>query len=1128
MTDVIASLALEMDARPLTQPADASTAALGKIGDAAVAAQTKVSAASKEMGAAQAAAREEAKRGAAAREQLIGAFEKEAAAIRAKSTVMLSEVEVYRKVMQARRDALALADRERAETVAWVQDLKRKEEAAAAAAVPVAGVGRAAAGTATGLRTMSTGLANLAAQEIGLRSGLGSLLGAVSNFGLGALTSVGVFAGLAAISLAYSAITKTARESREAIQKVIDKLREQALAQHQTANLTRLQVQAEIQHLQEKLVAAQAIANAPTSGEKGAAGQQQRALAEVLRLEEKLKDYGDYKRHADAAAEDERQTRHEKEVQDLVTVINLHKASAAELARRKQLIAEDQAALAKSGITLAERARLQVEINTLTEAGIKKTREAGVAVDLYAESIRRARQSPDGGGLGSPIDPRGGFGGFLTPDTLRGFAEADRIRKEQLDKDRAASRERSKIINDSIRDVVFEAGKIGHQIADQMFGTPEQQKAAQQRFEAALRTVTDSLQRGFAALFSGKNPFDGLVQLAQQAAASIAAAFTVKSLGIDSLLKRITSQRQVSLGNAGNAEVGGGFGLGGPIALAGGIVAGFISTLVGNAAKEREAARAAAEAQKAYNLSLADFVAIAKPRGVLGDALASLTKQFEDLATQAAAATGIKVGPGASGSNSALGFTQDELLKRLREYDAEAAKYGPRWAEMTSATRRYFETLLDLRKAFDANIEATTRRIALERQQFGEDQIVRQLRAQGLTAEADAEAFRLDQQRKFQAVVEKYGASQTDAEKAANAALIAQEAYTQSLEREAYLKAQAMEVQRKLNEQIGLGLSLDEQLFGAKGDPAGAARARRDAGIFDTGLKLQSGGLSPENAQKTFDLIWLTFNNTMRDIADAAEAATLALFTYNRAAREDLTVRLLVAQGQSDQADALRQRLADERDYAQAVRDGADAVTLAMLATVQAAEANRRAADEAKRLAQAMEEQARAFENLTIRMLRATGQGGAADQGAQLFAQQEERRKAIEAGRSQAYLDQLDAVQKQERAFADAARRAAQQQAFDQAFPTTTAGVIAQSATSVNLAVGVSESTAGRLTGLMSSQVAIAQQQLALQAYLPRIYAQLKANAAAGGGASFQDFDETWADETAVGERVAGNPPSNR
>lgn len=1115
----------------------------------------------------------------------VGWYEKEAAAIRAKSNVMLSEVETYRRVMAARRDSIALADRERAETVAFVQDLKRKEEAAAAAAVPVAGVGKAAAGTAPGLRTMSTGLANLAAQEIGLRSGLGSLLGAVGNFGFGALTSLGIFAGLAAIALVWDELTSKSRALEAAVADATKAIDAQSRAGHGGSATAALiggatdaarakagggvgEVTAELYAVKQFIM----LRGAMTSEEAKEEIQLKRT-ADMLKLEAQA-------RYASIQATKEHLTVLTGLLGSLGGLITARLADRESVVLAQRLLGDLNAKIA-AGIPIIGDHIAALQARKAIEEALKQPlydRLALEAVDFQqTKAMTEARDRLNAvltlgvGGLAqeqlaqaetakvvAAAQERWALYTKTLADTTLGHLTVERAAakgnataKEYLATTRAQIEALNalnaktsvlaslnldqvgvvKIQDKAVRDYIANIPLIGQRLkvefakiinapipyakgAALLGFIPENIEVIKARLDR-IREHTAETARGMNGLFNdafkdffarGLKDWEAFLFSVQQLAGNVAGL----------IAKDIAFKMKEGLKVSGLERALGG------VATAVGVAGPFVSAITGHGAEQREKARQAEEALKGFNLALGDFVAIARPRGVLGDALVSLTKQFEDLATQAAAAAGVR-----SSGGSALGFTSEEIARRLaatqKTIDANQGTYDFQRRRNAEVEREYLNNLLALRKAFDDNIEATKRRIALERQQLSEDLTVRALRAQGLTAEADAAAFQLQQQREFQAAVEKYGASQTEAEKAANFAILAQLGYTQGLEREAFLKAQAAEAQRKLNEQLSIGLSLDEQLFTAKGDLAGAAKARRDQGIFDTGLKLQSGALSPENAQKTFDLIWLNFNNTMQEIADAAEAATLALFNYNKAQREDYAIRLLVAQGKDAEAEARRFELAQRREYEQAVKDGADTITLAMLQQVQAAEAvayaTKKAADEMKRLTDALEAEARATENLTVRSLRATGKGAAADEASMLFQQTDEYRKAAEAGRSQAFLDQLKVVQKQERDAADQARRDAQQRTFDDAFPTTTAQTVATQATRVDLAVGLSETTGSRMAGLLASNNAY------LSA-LPRIEAML--GAALSGKEFAAVLDETMAQNTAAANGAAGVLPGNR
>jgi hypothetical protein len=270
--------------------------------------------------------------------------------------------------------------------------------------------------------------------------------------------------------------------------------------------------------------------------------------------------------------------------------------------------------------------------------------------------------------------------------------------------------------------------------------------------------------------------------------------------------------------------------------------------------------------------------------------------------------------------------------------------------------------------------------------------------------------------------------------------------------------------------------------------------------------------------------------------AVAQAAATRAAEEENARLRrqqdvvDDIAVRQLVVDGREDEAEALRLQIAHQREYEEAVRGGIDAVTLATLAEIQRQEALALAANQATRemekLARAIEQEARATEDLTVRHLRATGAVYAADEAQQFFAQQLERRRAIEEGRSSEFLAYLDEVQTAERAWADEQRRIAQQSAFERGLGTGLEAAFApDSRTSVNLAVGISESTGGRIAGTLTSG-------LAYWAALPRIEDVLRESLAVqrrlADGGLLSTVDAGLATLSAGSDTAAGVPPGNR
>jgi hypothetical protein len=73
-----------------------------------------------------------------------------------------------------------------------------------------------------GVRTLTTFMANQAAMTIGLRSGLGGVAASLGALSLGAMTSLGVIAGLAAIAKGFQLIRQRADEARRATKAAVE------------------------------------------------------------------------------------------------------------------------------------------------------------------------------------------------------------------------------------------------------------------------------------------------------------------------------------------------------------------------------------------------------------------------------------------------------------------------------------------------------------------------------------------------------------------------------------------------------------------------------------------------------------------------------------------------------------------------------------------------------------------------------------------------------------------------------------------------------------------------------------------------------------------------------------------
>jgi hypothetical protein len=161
-----------------------------------------------------------------------------------------------------------------------------------------------------------------------------------------------------------------------------------------------------------------------------------------------------------------------------------------------------------------------------------------------------------------------------------------------------------------------------------------------------------------------------------------------------------------------------------------------------------------------------------------------------------------------------------------------------------------------------------------------------------------------------------------------------------------------------------------------------------------------------------------TQEDALRRINELERERLLLLWAQARLAdvqnRHDYQVRLLVAQGRDDEADALRLALDHSRESAEAKRNEASATTLAALAAAQAAEKQALLAAQQQAAADAARDLARAFQDLEVRRLRAVGFGEEADALAFALQQQREYEDAVRAGTDAVTLAKLAEVQRVE------------------------------------------------------------------------------------------------------------------
>ncbi|HEY6116856.1 MAG TPA: hypothetical protein VI172_12945, partial [Candidatus Dormibacteraeota bacterium] len=168
---------------------------------------------------------------------LVGSYELEAAAIRAKSAVQLSEVETYKRVVAARNASLETAARERAETEAYVASLAAAETAQRGATATVQQAGKASEAAGVGFARLGYSLASVASQAANVSPVATRLSFIVGSLGVGAEAAALAAGAIVAFGAAYVELTATDRAFQKTLDDTVASLQtaESQLAKTRTA-----------------------------------------------------------------------------------------------------------------------------------------------------------------------------------------------------------------------------------------------------------------------------------------------------------------------------------------------------------------------------------------------------------------------------------------------------------------------------------------------------------------------------------------------------------------------------------------------------------------------------------------------------------------------------------------------------------------------------------------------------------------------------------------------------------------------------------------------------------------------------------------------------------------------------
>lgn len=414
----------------------------------------------------------------------------------------------------------------------------------------------------------------------------------------------------------------------------------------------------------------------------------------------------------------------------------------------------------------------------------------------------------------------------------------------------------------------------------------------------------------------------------------VAGLSTAYSAGASSGSRLEAGAKGALAGATAGASIGTLFapGIGTAIGAGVGATAGLVAGLLGFSDAAEKTASEARAAASALEANLVQMRATVHATDQFSATLASSAAQFDQLRDQAEKALGGKANEG----------KRERVLAEINALEAERVK----------------------------QLEAEN---AILHKVFAQELGVRNLRAAGLDAQADALAQEIADANELRNAIKQFG--DTSAEVQSLIATQAAEAAKRVKDRADAEKAALGDLEVRRLAAGGNARAADDLRFTLDQERELAA-ARKD-------------GVSPEVLAATQEI--LALEKAAREEAQAR---------VNQIAQEDARVRLLRATGRGEEADDLAFLLAQQREYNDAVKAGLDEATLAALALALAAESAQR---EAQKAVKAQRE----LEDLDVRGLKAQGKSAEADALRFALDQARELEDAISSGKSQEFIDRL-------------------------------------------------------------------------------------------------------------------------
>lgn len=263
-----------------------------------------------------------------------------------------------------------------------------------------------------GLKELSTRFATIGLQQIGFRTGMGSIISTLGQFAVGASLTLGVTAGLAAIGLGIRKIKEAADAADAPLKRLAERaeeIRKARLAPFETvgdiaeSGAAAANQLDELVRIQKRLNAARAERDALPEGGlrtardveiEGLIDRRTAALKEYQALQGRI---SNFQSQRDSEAKDRR----DQEITDLAAIFDLHRETTGDVARRGELLRtlnDELIAAEKRGTNNEEQrqkrtediAKLAGQINTLRQAGVEKSREQK-SLDREALDLALAR-----------------------------------------------------------------------------------------------------------------------------------------------------------------------------------------------------------------------------------------------------------------------------------------------------------------------------------------------------------------------------------------------------------------------------------------------------------------------------------------------------------------------------------------------------------------------------------------------------------------------------------------------------------------------------------------------------------------------------------------------------------------